>query len=177
MIDLAGDRLAAAFEGLYRFLAFESDEPWEDNEALDAAATGYKRLVAIAAEVRGEQGQGDAAAQAPYRERFRDALADDLNAPKAMAVVWEVARKSDLSAADRRDLLLAFDETLGLNLAEAEVEDSAGESDPRIDALVAERAAARVAKDFATSDRIRDELAAEGIAIVDFPDGPRWSRQ
>ena len=50
-------------------------------------------------------------------------------------------------------------------------------SDARIDALVAERAAARAAKDFATSDRIRDELAAEGIEVVDTATGATWRRR
>ncbi len=122
-------------------------------------------------------GQGTAAAQAPYRARFREALADDLNAPKAMAVSWEVARSDALAAADRRDLLLAFDQVLGLDLANAAPAEKSMEEDPRIDALLTEREAARKNKDFATADRIRDELLAEGIVIVDSPDGPRWSRK
>jgi len=48
--------------------------------------------------------------------------------------------------------------------------------DPRIDALVAQRQNARDGGDFAEADRIRDELAAEGISIEDRPDGPRWRR-
>jgi len=50
------------------------------------------------------------------------------------------------------------------------------QSDPRIDARVAERDAARERRDFATADRIRRELSAEGIAIEDTPDGTRWRR-
>jgi cysteinyl-tRNA synthetase len=146
-------------------------------EAMDAAARGYRRLIAVAAELREAEGEGDADAQAPYRERFRDALADDLNAPKAMAVVWDVARSSTLSAPDRRDLLLAFDAVLGLDLAHAEVAAEESESDPRIDGLLAEREAARASRDFATADRIRDELTAEGIVIVDTPEGARWRRE
>ena len=87
-----------------------------------------------------------------------------------------MARSSELSEADRRDLLLDFDRALGLNLAEAELAAEVAESDPRIDGLVAEREAARASKDFATADRIRDELAAEGIEVVDGPDGARWRR-
>ncbi|NNL65440.1 MAG: cysteine--tRNA ligase, partial [Myxococcales bacterium] len=49
-------------------------------------------------------------------------------------------------------------------------------SDPRIDALVEERQAARKARDFARADAIRDELAAEGIVIEDTAEGPRWKR-
>ncbi len=145
-------------------------------EAMDAAQTGYTRLVKAVVAVRDVAGEGDPAAQAPYREKFRAALADDLNAPKAMAVVWEVARNDSLADVDRRDLLLAFDEVLGLDLANAKIEEAEAESDPRIDALVAERDEARKNKDFATADRIRDELTAEGITIVDSPDGSKWSR-
>ena len=69
------------------------------------------------------------------------------------------------------------DRALGFGLAEAAAPhaDESG-SDPRIDALVAEREAARAAKDYATSDRIRDELAAEGIELIDTPTGPTWRR-
>ncbi|MCP5040731.1 MAG: cysteine--tRNA ligase [bacterium] len=148
-----------------------------NEEAMEAAATGYRRLLKAAAELREVEGEGDPEVQAPYRNRFRAALADDLNAPKAMAVAWEVARSDTLAPADRRDLLLAFDEVLGLDLANAKVEEEVSEADPRIDALLAERQQARESKDFATADRIRDELAAEGITIVDSPTGPRWSRK
>jgi len=144
--------------------------------AMQAAATGYQRLVKVLAALRGVEGEAERAAQAPYRERFRAALADDLNAPQAVAVAWEVARSDTLTPVDRRDLLLGFDQVLGLDLANAEVESEAFESDPRIDALLAAREEARMNKDFATADRIRDELAREGIAIIDSPDGPRWSR-
>ena len=145
-------------------------------EAMDAAAQGYKRLVGLVSDVRSITGEGDAETQAPFKDRFRAALADDLNAPQAMAVVWEVARSSDLSAADRRDLLLSFDSVLGLDLVHAQRPVDAVESDPRIDGLLAERDAARALKDFATADRIRDELAEEGIEVIDSPEGARWRR-
>ena len=51
------------------------------------------------------------------------------------------------------------------------------ESDPEIDARVAARDEARRSKDFETADRIRDELLAEGIVIVDAPRGSRWRRK
>jgi len=173
LVELGYDPLA--FRYFFLQAHYRQQQTYND-EAMEAAARGHRRLVAAAAELRELSGTGDADAQAPHRERFRAALADDLNAPKAMAVVWDVVRGEDLAPEDRRDLLLAFDEVLGLDLAHAKPAEESFESDPRIDGLLAEREAARAGRDFATADRIRDELAAEGITIVDTPEGPRWRR-
>jgi cysteinyl-tRNA synthetase len=51
------------------------------------------------------------------------------------------------------------------------------ETDAEIDAKVAAREAARARKDFAEADRIRDELAAQGVVIEDTPNGPVWRRE
>ena len=146
-------------------------------ESLDGAATGYRRLLGAAAELRQAEGVGDPDKLREYRERFRAALADDLNAPKALAVLWELVRSDDGTAADRRELMLHFDTVLGLKLDQAQAAAAPSESDPRIDALLAERQQARAGKDFAAADRIRDELDAEGVEIIDTPEGPRWRRR
>jgi cysteinyl-tRNA synthetase len=149
------------------------------DEALDAAAVGYDRLVALAVELRERADPSDAneSRLASWRERFRDPMRDDLNAPRAVAVAWEVARSTELSPGERWALLRDFDRVLGLDLENAVPRAAVQESDPRIDALVAERQQARRSKDFATADRIRDELDAEGILIEDTPDGARWRRK
>ena len=85
-------------------------------------------------------------------------------------------RDEALAPADRRALLAEFDAFLGLDLLTAELPPEAQESDPRVDALVAEREAARKRRDFREADRLRDALAAEGITIEDTPQGPRWKR-
>jgi cysteinyl-tRNA synthetase len=173
LIDLGYEPVAFR----YWFLPASYRQPQSfTEEALAAAATGYRRLVSVAAELQSADGEGDRAAQAPLLERFRQAMRDDLNAPRAMAIAWEVARHQELAPVDRRELLLAFDSILGLDLETAQPAEPEIESDPRIDALMAEREQARAARDFATADRIRDELAAEGITIVDTPEGPRWKR-
>ena len=101
---------------------------------------------------------------------------DDLNAPRALAVAIEMLRDPALAPADQRALLEEFDAFLGLDLLSAELPAEVEESDPRIDALLAERQAARQRRDFREADRIRDALAAEGIVIEDTPRGARWKR-
>jgi cysteinyl-tRNA synthetase len=147
-----------------------------NGESMAAAARGYSRLVALAADLRAVEGPGDPDQQAAHRAQFCEAMADDLNAPKALAVLWDVVRSGTLAPADQRDLLLDFDTVLGLDLAHAERPQESYDSDPRIDGLLEEREAARVGRDFATADRIRDELAAEGVELIDTPEGPRWRR-
>jgi len=147
------------------------------DEALAAAATGYDRLVGLACELRRAQGDVDASRLEEPRSRFAEALCDDLNAPRAMAVVWQVARSDALSPAERWTLLAEFDAVLGLDLANAEPRAAQQESDPRIDAMVAGRDAARAAKEWAEADRLRDALAAEGILLEDGPEGTRWRRE
>jgi cysteinyl-tRNA synthetase len=146
-------------------------------EAIEAAATTHKRLVGHAVVAREAGGEPDVKRVAPHLRRFWAALADDLNAPQALAATWDAVRDPFLSPADRWAFLADADRALGFGLehvAPPEADESG--SDPRIDGLVAEREAARAAKDYATSDRIRDELAAEGVEIVDTPTGPTWRR-
>jgi cysteinyl-tRNA synthetase len=146
-------------------------------EAIQAADVGYRRLLQAAAELRDAEGAVDERRTEPWRRRFAEAVRDDLNAPRALAVASEVARSDELAAPDRRALLEDADGWLGLDLFSAELPSERRESDPRVDARVAEREAARGRRDFAAADRIRDELAAEGIVIEDTPEGPRWRRR
>jgi cysteinyl-tRNA synthetase len=147
------------------------------DEAMEAAERGYVRLLRAAAEVRAATGEVDAGRLAPWRARFLDAVRDDLNAPRALAVATEAAREEGLAPAERHALLEAFDAWLGLGLlSEPLPEETPEQEDPRVDALVAAREAARRRKDFAEADRIRDQLAAEGVTLEDTPQGPRWRR-
>jgi cysteinyl-tRNA synthetase len=174
------DLVAAGHEPLaFRYFFLQAHYRQIQNftdDAMLAATTGYRRLLRAAMDVRDVEGEPDPGATAPYRTRFYAALCDDLNAPRALAVTWEVARAAELAPVDRKALLLDFDQVLGLDLAHAVPPELAVETDARIDALVAERQAARGRRDFVTADRIRDELAAEGIVIEDTPEGARWHR-
>ncbi|MCP3983821.1 MAG: cysteine--tRNA ligase [bacterium] len=144
-------------------------------QGLRAAETGYRRLVAQAQALATEGNVDESAAQ-PRRAEFREAVRDDLNAPRALAAATGIVRDESLSPATRRALLTECDAWLGLDLLTAELPQATQETDPRIDGLVAARQAAREAKQWAEADRIRDELAAEQIVIEDTPEGPIWRR-
>jgi cysteinyl-tRNA synthetase len=105
-----------------------------------------------------------------YESRFRSALADDLDLPAAMALVAELAH-SDLAALRKAQLLQSWDRVLGLDLDRAPIDASLPDG---ASALLEAREKARGAKDFATSDRLRDELAALGVVVTDTADGQRW---
>jgi cysteinyl-tRNA synthetase len=145
-------------------------------DAIQAADRGYRRLVqAVAALPAVESGAVSDAARAKQTEFWAAAL-DDLNAPRALGVLQEMLRDPALAGVDKRGLVAEFDAWLGLDLLDARLPEREAESDPEIDALVAEREAARAARNWARADEIRDELAARGVALEDTPDGPRWKR-
>ena len=138
-------------------------------DAMHAATSGLNRLRRAAAGVSDAPIDLDAEPMAAYRERFRAAIADDLGTPRALAVAQEVASATALDDAARAALLRDFDRVLGLSLdAPAPVEAPLPEGAAEI---LERRAAARVARDFATSDALRDELAALGVEVRDTPEG------
>ena len=106
-------------------------------EAIEAAANAHRRLVGHAVEAREAGGEPATERVAPHRRRFWEALADDLNAPRSLAAVWDAVRDPALSPADVWAFLADADRALGFGLADvaAPVVDESG-SDPQIDARV-----------------------------------------
>jgi cysteinyl-tRNA synthetase len=153
--------------------------------SLAAASSAVDRLDAAVAALRSYAGSssddpalGDVLDAA--RDAFGAALDDDLNVSAGLAAVFDLVRdlnrrieRRSLSTADAGRALATLrdlDRVLGI------LPDASDELEPSISALLDEREAARTARDFAASDRLRDELAAQGVTVEDTRDGQRWRR-
>ncbi|MSQ58246.1 MAG: cysteine--tRNA ligase [Betaproteobacteria bacterium] len=120
----------------------------------------------------------------PYARRFKDAMDDDFNTADAMSVLFDIANEAHRSRSGiLTAMLLALAGTLGLLRREPTdflqgggLVSSGGLSDAEIEQRIQARTAARKAKDFAESDRIRDELAKAGILLEDTAKGTIWRR-
>ena len=127
-------------------------------------------------------GSGPALDGGTYEATFVEAMDDDLNTPRAVAVLFDLARDINRSSDEGKDVagaqaaLKKLAELLGFTL-EAPAESGGGEDvAPFVDLLIELRAEMRQAKRFDLADRVRDELSALGISLQDSPEGTTWSR-
>jgi len=161
---------------------------WEN---LDNAVTAFNKLIARIAALKPE-GEVEQEAFDTYRGKFLQQMGNDLNTSMGVTAIFDVL-KAKTNDATKLALIGSYDEVLSLSLlekaaakrAELAAQQTAkaecgytvtGEGDPAIDALVMARYEAKKAKNFAEADRIRDELKAQGIEIVDMKDGASWKR-
>jgi cysteinyl-tRNA synthetase len=159
----------------FRFLALQAKYRTKLNFSTEGLAGADRALRQLRERVAGwsnDNSNADhvAADVATYENTFRAALGDDLDLPAVMALVAKLTR-SDAAPAAKASLLRAWDQVLGLDLDRVQ---TAGSLPDGATALLKARETARAAQDFATSDRLRDELAAIGIAVTDAVDGQHW---
>ncbi len=104
-----------------------------------------------------------------YRTKFLEAINDDINMPVAMSVVWEVV-KNPKKSKKLADLLLDFDKVLGIKIEEP-VMQKQEEIPQDVLELIEQRKTARQNKDWALSDKLRDQIKEKGYAVKDSKDG------
>lgn len=165
---------------VYRMFCLQSHyrKPLEFSyEALDNVATAYEKLLKRIKAIP-EEGEVNAGQVAAYHEKFGEAVGNDMNTSMGLTIVYDLL-KEDFSGATKRAILADLDTVLSLELTKP-WEDAGEEVDEELSAFVegkiAERAAAKKAKDFAKADAIRDELKAKGILIKDTREGVVWEK-
>ncbi|MBI2611155.1 cysteine--tRNA ligase [Candidatus Gottesmanbacteria bacterium] len=105
-----------------------------------------------------------------YRQKFTDAVNDDLNTPKALAVSWEVL-KSNIPSPDKYDLIMFFDEVLGLDLKNAKLKMQNAKIPAEVMELVKRREELRKKGKFEEADRVREEIKDKGYEVEDTTTG------
>src|SRR4029079_7884449 len=168
----------------YLLISVNYRQPLEySDESLAAAAAAIERIDTFESALDGyAEDRPDAAdldeLLAGTRARFEAALDDDLNASAALAALFDLVRELNRRMAERS--LSTADAAKGLALLRdldrvlAILPEEAGELPDGAAELLAAREAARAGRDWAASDRLRDELAALGVVVEDTHDGQRW---
>ena len=167
-MDLRLSFLAAHYRSQMNFTWESLEQPRKNKESLFKA---YTRIESAAVAETGFSA-------APLIERFIAACEDDLNTPLGLAIAQELIRevniRLDAGEAIRGDVRSGFETIFGIFGLKIEAVASVPED---ILALAQAREAARINKDFAEADRLRDEVSARGYGIEDTPDGPRVVRR
>ena len=180
----------------YRFFCLQSHYrkslvfSWEN---LDNATVAFNKLIAKIAALDPGDGPVDEAAAAELKQKFSKAMDNDLNTSMAVTVLYDVL-KTKTNGATKCAVLADFDSVLGLELLEKAADQrkkqaqmaaqpalftvvsESGEEDANVEALIRRRQDAKKAKSFAEADRIRDELKAQGVEVIDVPGGAKWKR-
>ena len=154
---------------------------------LENARVAYDKLMARVRTLREDGSSVDADAYAEGRRRFTDALDNDLNTALAVTALYDVF-KMKTTVATKRALLRDFEEVLGIGLTDMlsaanEPEETSTPAAPAIpeerrasiEARIEARRAAKAAKDYAEADRIRAQLLAEGVTLIDTKEGTTYT--
>jgi len=150
-------------------------------ENLDNAAVAYEKLIARIAALDPADGEIDSSKYEELRKSFVEAMDNDLNTSLAVTALFDVL-KADANGATKLALIANFDEVLCLDLiakaAKKREEDAVSNADPeliaKIEALIAERTAAKKERNFARADEIRAELTAMGVILEDTKEGTKY---
>ncbi|MCI8718011.1 MAG: cysteine--tRNA ligase [Lachnospiraceae bacterium] len=165
---------------VYRMFCLQSHyrKPLEFSyEVMDNIAAAYDKLLK-AVERLEDKGEIEQKTFDCYKNRFLEAVANDLNTAMGITVIYELL-KDNVNDKTKLALIKSFDEVLSLNLTGGSIKNDT-EVDPEFEQYILEkieeRKAAKRAKDFAKADEIRSELAEKGILLEDTREGVKWRK-
>ena len=128
----------------------------------------------------GPNGAQDGQDPQEFEKRFLRAMDSDLNTPQALAALFDMARdinrakESGQGVGQAQETLRKLGDVLGLTFKESHIPRSDGETSAQIDLLVATRRELRAAGQYASADKIRDDLTKLGVSLEDTPEGTQW---
>ncbi|HWA32102.1 MAG TPA: cysteine--tRNA ligase, partial [Candidatus Paceibacterota bacterium] len=137
-------------------------------EALEGSGTALKRLYNLYTALGRKTGR----VSQEYRQKFKGYLEDDLDTPRAVALLWDLLKDEKVTDADKRATMLDFDRVLGLGFSDLKQEKIPEE----ILKLVKEREEARKNKDFKKSDELRDKMSTLGWEVKDTEEGQKLNK-
>jgi cysteinyl-tRNA synthetase len=154
------------------------------DEELEQAAAAVRRLNELISRLRltppGPPAEDLEELVFNARQKMTAAMDHDLNLPQALghlfALVKELNRLMGRGLLDQGQRQRVLEFLARVNEVLAVMDFSQAEADAKVARLVAEREKARQDKDFATADRLREELGQMGVQVIDTPEGPRWKR-
>jgi len=168
--DRGLDPLAARLAFLEHRYRQQMNLTWDTLTAADGTLRRWRELVADWADEPSKPMCAD------YWSRITDALDDDLDTPTAIRVLRELAKDPEIPAGSKFETFASADRVLGLDLVSLVGQPKEIPPLPvGAEEKLAERAAARGRKDFASSDRLRTELTELGVVVADTPEGQTWT--
>lgn len=181
IIDRGFSPLSLRYWFLTAHYRTQSNFTWE---ALEGAQTALFKLHKHFVE---DYGVKNGKINEEYKNKFHEFINDDLDTPKAIALMWDLIKDENVLKEDKRATLLEFDKVLGLDLSHSDKKLvgllsgkgeklEIGKLSKTIKKLVDDREEARERKDFEKADKIRDELKEKGYEVEDTDEGPEVTK-
>jgi cysteinyl-tRNA synthetase len=133
-------------------------------DALLGAEVALNRLFKLYAELTDDVGEVDK----EYQNKFRDYIEDDMDTPRALALLWDLIKDENISAPNKKATILDFDKVLGLGF-ENIITQTESEIPDEIIKIVEQREQARKEKNYEKSDELRDKINSLGFEVKDLP--------
>ncbi|MDY5576748.1 MAG: cysteine--tRNA ligase [Lachnospiraceae bacterium] len=166
---------------VYRMFCLQSHyrKPLEFSyEVMDNVAIAYDKLLKSVAKLK-DEGEVDEAKFREYKDKFLDAVGNDMNTSMGITVLYELL-KADMNDKTKLALVKSFDEVLSLDLTKGVSEETDSGVDAELEKYILEkieeRKAAKKEKNFAKADEIRNELLEKGIVLEDTREGVKWKK-
>jgi cysteinyl-tRNA synthetase len=182
---ILGDLLEKGFTGEeYRYWLLTSHYRSKVNFSFEALSASKQALTRLKKMLFSDWKDSKGKINLDYQQRFLNAINNDLDTAKAISLIWDMLKDETLTEGEKKTTIIDFDAVLGIGLSRdrdeilKELGFLAPEAIPEdIKALMEEREAARLIRNWEEADRLRDALQVKGYIVEDTKDGPKLTRE